>query len=66
MELGGGEALGHRLGYIHVLTLHDRLDVDETGSGRPLQAEELVPGYGADIDRDLTHGSNPAVVEVEA
>ena len=46
MELGGGEALGHRLGYIHVLTLHDRLDVDETGSGRPLQAEELVPGYG--------------------
>ena len=46
MELGGEKDPGHWLGYIHVLTLHDRLDVDETGSGRPLQAEELVPGYG--------------------
>ena len=66
MERGGGEAIGHLLGFSNVLTLPDRLDVDETGSGRPLQAEELVPGYGHDIGRDLTHGSNPAVVEVEA
>ena len=66
MEGGFGEAFGHLLENDIQVTLHDRLDVDETGSGRPLQAEELVPGYGHDIGRDLTHGSNPAVVEVEA
>ena len=49
MERGGGEAIGHLLGFSNVLTLPDRLDVDETGSGRPLQAEELVPGYGGDV-----------------
>ena len=65
LELGFGEAFGHLLVKGIQVTLHDRLDVDETGSGRPLQAEELVPGYGYDVGRDLTHGSNTTVVEVE-